>query len=300
MLTTTEPGSHRPKSRMARGSRMIPYQDQFGVPERYEADVPEGLRLIYGDIQQVLKVPVVNFIFRSTAFYETFLAIGWSQVRPNLLTVTMEQAAQALRYPLLTVETPYFDWSKWYDPNTIERIKKIIYTFNYVNTKLLLIASAWAESLGSRSILGGTPVTGWIQPGIFPNLPAIRMMQVEEAPPEIRNLLLDIARRHQTYDVASDFRALAYYPQFLGESWHHLKPYVGSDEYNRLTAQLKSQSIEWVHHLSFPVTINRALLTHYYSDQAIVGIMGTVSMFQNLLPGLIVDGEFLRRMIHTR
>jgi hypothetical protein len=109
--------------------------------------------------------------------------------------------------------------------------------------------------------------------------------------------LLDIAKVHQAYDVASDFRVLANYPDFLGESWNHLREYVGTDEYNMIAAKLKSYSIDMAHQMPFPVTVSRHTLTPYYSDSDLAGIMGIVSMFQNFLPGLIIDGEYLRRLI---
>lgn len=49
--------------------------------------------------------------------------------------------------------------------------------------------------------------------------------------------------------------------------------------------------------MNFPVTINRDVLENIYPFSDIVGIMGIVSMFQNFLPGLIIDGEYFRRLI---
>jgi hypothetical protein len=127
------------------------HKDDYGVPEIFEGEATGRLQLIYNDIKHVLKVPIVNFIFRTTALYEPFLFIGWNQVRPNMLTLNMERAAQNLRYPSLSVQIPQINWSKYYDLYTIDRIKRVIFTFNYVNTKLLLIASAWSESLSNRA-----------------------------------------------------------------------------------------------------------------------------------------------------
>lgn len=271
--------------------------DQYAMPEIFEKEATGRIRLIYGDIKHVLKVPVVNFIFRATALYESFLDIGWSQVRSNMLTANMEKAAQHLRYPALSVQTPKINWSMHDDTQTLETIRRIIFIFNYVNAKLLLIASAWSESLSNRSVSGGNAIEGYIQPGIMPHLPDINLVHIPDAPVEIGNLLLDIAKVHQSIDVASDFRALANYPEFLSSSWYYLRDYVGTDEYNLITANLKSRSIEMAHNMPYPVSVNRKMLTPYYSDSEIAGIMGIVSMFQNFLPKLIIDGEFFRRII---
>ncbi|GEL76876.1 halocarboxylic acid dehydrogenase DehI family protein [Tenuibacillus multivorans] len=271
--------------------------DHYGVPEIFESEAKGQTSLIYQDIKYVLKVPVVNFIFRTTALYEKFLTIAWNQVRPNMLTVNMEKAAQMLRYPSLSVNSPKIDWGKLYDYEDMIKIKRILFTFNYVNPKLLLIASAWLESLANRPIKGSNKKEGFIIPGVFPSLPQIELMRIPDAPPDVMNLLLDIAEKHQSFDVASDFRALAYYPKFLGVSWEYLKNYVGSDEYNMMSSRLKTQATQLSHQMPYPVTIDRKELEKYYSNNEIAGIYGIVSMFQNVLADLVIDGEYLRRMV---
>lgn len=271
--------------------------DNYGVPEIFETEANGQTSLIYQDIKNALKVPVVNFIFRTVAWYENFFAIAWNQVRPNMLTGNMERAAQMLRYPNLSVNLPNLDWSKTYDEQTINRIKNIIFTFNYVNPKLLLIASAWSESLANRPNKGVNKIEGFIQPGVIPSLPQIDLMHVKDAPTEIKDLLLDIAEKHHSLDVASDFRALAFYPEFLGTSWKFMREYVGTDKYNMISSELKSQAIQFAHQMPFPVTINRQQLEKFHTNTEIAGIYGIVSMFQSFLADLIIDGELLRRII---
>jgi hypothetical protein len=52
------------------------------------------------------------------------------------------------------------------------------------------------------------------------------------------------------------------------------------------------------HHMPLPVHLNRVELSTFYTNRDIAGIMGVVSMFQNFLPPLIVDGEFFRRILY--
>lgn len=270
---------------------------QYGVPQIFENEARGVTREIFNDVKFVLKVPIVNFIFRVLALYTDFLAIAWQQVRSNMLTVNMEEAAQVLRYPDISLAPPKIDWQRYYAKGAMEEINNIVFTFNYVNTKLLLIASAWAESLSSRPITGDLAVRGFINPGVIPTLPPIKLMRICDASPPVRHLLLDIAERHNAMDVASDFRALANYPGFLSLGWRHLRSYVGSAEYNILTGKLKAQAVKLVHRMPYPVTVNREQLHKYYSERDIAGIMGVVKMFQDFLPGLIVDGEFFRRIL---
>jgi|GEM_PF-5507664 len=180
----------------------------------------------------------------------------------------------------------------------IRQIQRIVFTFNYVNPKLLLIASAWAESLGNRPIEGGKSHSGFIIPGVIPGLPEIRLVDMNRITHELQSLLLDIVEKHRAFDAASDYRALANYPMFLAKSWEGLKPYVSSDDYLLFGADLKQRSIELVHdQMPFPVTLNTDYLYQFYNPGEMAGIMGVVSMFQNILPDLIIEGEFFRRMI---
>jgi hypothetical protein len=273
-------------------------RDDFGLPEIHEGEARGDLRLLYEDIKYVLKVPIVNFIFRTLACYDKFLFKAWGEVRRNMLTLNAEKAAQSIRQPRISVEIPKINLLKYYNKAEIEEIRKIVFVFRYVNTKLLIMASAWAESLGSRPVSGGAKVEGYIAPGIYKGLTQIKMVDITETALPLRKLLLDISEKHHAYDVASDFRALAYYPEFLRIGWSFLKPYVGTDEYNTMTSKIKSRAVELAHEMPFPVTVHREQLEKMYSQRDIAGIMGLVSMFQDFLAPLVIDLEFLRRIIY--
>lgn len=273
----------------------------YGIPEIYEEEAMDNLKNIYNDIQFILKVPIVNFIFRTLGFYEDFLGIAWNQVRLNMQTIEMEKAAERLRNPEISVDMPKINWNQFYDLRTIEEMKKVLFTFNYVNPKLLLIASAWMESLGNRPIQGSQKPSEFLKPGIIHGLPKIQLVDIKHTAPRVQALLKDIIDRHNAIDAASEYRALAHYPEFLSHSWSNLKSYVNSDEYTILKSKLKAKSIELVHdQMVYPVHLTTELLYHYNSPKEITSIISIVSMFQNLLPELIIEGEFLRRILYYR
>lgn len=269
----------------------------YGVPEIFESEETGVLSLVYADIKKVLKVPIVNFIFRTLALYDQFLTEAWKQVRPNMLTTNSDKMSAQLRYPKLPLQVPTIQWSSYYNRQTLEQIRQIIYVFNAVNPKLLIIVSAWSEALANRPNSGNAPVEGTTEPGIMTHQQKINLIHIPNAPLPVKQVLLDIAQKHHAYDVASDFRALAHYPQFLTVAWSYLKPYVGTDDYNMLTANLKSKAIQLSKHLPYRVDISRDQLESLYSDKEIAGIMGLVSMFQNFIPGLIVDLEYFRKIL---
>lgn len=80
--------------------------DGYGIPEIYEDEANYRLRFIYEDIKFVLKVPIVNFIFRTLAHYEEFLELAWYQIRPNMLTIKVANFANELRHPNISVDIP--------------------------------------------------------------------------------------------------------------------------------------------------------------------------------------------------
>jgi|GEM_PF-7123739 len=94
---------------------IVMFNAGYGVPEIFDKEAKGNLKAIYQDIQTVLKVPVVNFMFRSLALYESFLSEAWTQVRSNMLTMEMEKAADKLRYPDISVKTPGIEWANVYD-----------------------------------------------------------------------------------------------------------------------------------------------------------------------------------------
>ncbi|HEU5138707.1 MAG TPA: halocarboxylic acid dehydrogenase DehI family protein [Bacillales bacterium] len=273
--------------------------NEYGVPEVFASEAKGSLKAVYADIQNVLKVPIVHFIFRTLAGYEQFLTIGWKQIRPNMLTFEAKRSAEILRYPDLTVNVPSIDWSRYYEKRVLDRLRSTVFMFNYVNPKLLLIASAWAESLAVRPNKGQKKVKGTLNPGILSGLPSVDLVNILEAPPPIGELLLDITKKHRHYEPSSDYRAFAHYPQFLRLAWTHLRRFVGSAEYTLIRERLLWQSVQQTKSLPYPVTVDRAILEKYYSPAEIAGIMGIVSMFQNVLPDLIIDGEFFRRILIT-
>lgn len=199
----------------------------YGIPEVYPDHATGKLSLIYKDILQTLKVPVVNFIFRTLAWYDTFLEMAWNQMVLNLLT---EEKAQSLRTLKFNYQIPNIDWKEYYSIDEIQLLSRIVETFNYVNPKLLIIATAWKEALSNRIIKGTGELSQIIPPGISSQFPPIHLVDMNRIPMDLFDLLEDIIKTHHTFDAASDFRTLANFPTFLKISWSYLKPFVGTDE----------------------------------------------------------------------
>ncbi|WP_308302643.1 halocarboxylic acid dehydrogenase DehI family protein [Bacillus sp. UMB0728] len=274
-------------------------QRQFGIPEIFEESASGSLQLLYGDIKHVLKVPIVNFIFRALAHYEKFLYTGWQQVRPSMLTIHAERAAEGLREPGLSFVPERYNWERILGMERLKRVEKIVFTFNYVNPKLLLIALAWQESLGYRPIKGGALPSGLIEPGILPGLPSIRLIDFPEADRRQRDILWDIMTAKHSYDTASDYRALVLYPEFLQPVWYGMKEYVSSEEFSLRSRNIKEQARQLVHtSFPYPVAITPDELAAMYSQKDAAGIMAVIALFSDFLADLIIEGECIRRFLY--
>ncbi|WP_407268596.1 hypothetical protein [Radiobacillus sp. PE A8.2] len=140
---------------------------------------------------------------------------------------------------------------------------------------LLLISTAWQESLSYRSITGTGQSQGWITPGVIPDLPEIKMINIPDARPRIQQLLFDVMNKHQAYDAASDYRALAFYPEFLEQSWRHVRGYVGSSSYTLWHQNIKKREKYLVHSsMPYPVSISPSDFATIYPPKDIAALWG--------------------------
>ncbi len=100
-----------PRDRMAdvrRGMQLIPQ-----LPEIMPDEADERIQPIYEDIQRTLRVPFVNFIFRTLAMYPEFLEAAWEGINPSIRTRAFEAAADELRTRALLhclPDTSSVDW----------------------------------------------------------------------------------------------------------------------------------------------------------------------------------------------
>ena len=95
-----------------RGLRLIP---QLGEVMSDEAG--EEVRAVYEETRTHLRVPLVNFLFRSLANYPPYLSFAWNKITPHLLAYRSQQAAKALQsHPLIQPTSHYpIDWPSYGD-----------------------------------------------------------------------------------------------------------------------------------------------------------------------------------------
>ena len=114
------------------------------------AEVPEAqassrILEIYEDIKATLAVPTVNLIYRYMAIYPEYLEAAWRELRPNLRTVYVSQAADRIRaearLELLPLSKAALNvvgvgTSQWED------FRQTMQVYNDVNPKGIMVVTA--------------------------------------------------------------------------------------------------------------------------------------------------------------
>jgi hypothetical protein len=84
-----------------RGMELIPK-----LPEIMPDKADERISLVYQDIQQTLRVPFVNFIFRTLANYPDYFEPTWQRFAQIFKTKAFERVADELRTQALLENIP--------------------------------------------------------------------------------------------------------------------------------------------------------------------------------------------------
>ncbi len=219
------------------------------MPE--EAD--EGVREIYESVQTRLRVPFVNFIFRVLANYPDYLGFAWDRIEPHLLTTRFEQAANELRARALLEPIPDSSEADWRELGDLGTIRTFTDTIHYVLPKLLLIVSAFDEGLagqpGTRE--GALPDTA-IAPGVAAGTVGLSMVTEEETGEALKRLFREIRWRHGHPGVASYYRAIGRWPEFLEATWEKVQQLVNSPAYAQRKSELLKEARDMVLRVSLP------------------------------------------------
>lgn len=206
--------NHERTEDLERGMDLIPKLAEI-VPD--QAD--ERIRPIYEDIQRTLRVPFVNFIFRSLANYPDYFESAWGHLAPVLRTRAFETASDELRARALLEPVPDASGADWETLGDMDRIRPFSDSIHYVLPKLLLIATAFDEDVPGvkpeeryRSGIGGGNPAAKIPLGVAEGTKQVQMVDPKRATGQVKELFEDIRVRHDHPGVASYYRSLGQGP----------------------------------------------------------------------------------------
>ena len=166
-----------------------------------------------------LRVPVVNFLFRSLANYPRYLSVAWNKDEPRLLAPRFEEAADALRSRSLV--EPISDPTNWASLGDLSQIRAFTDTIHYVLPKLLLVSSAFDEGLlgGEKGAADGPEEAAGVRPGVAEGTTSVPPVGPDEASEATEEIFEEIRECHGHPDVASYYRGIARWPGFLAGAW---------------------------------------------------------------------------------
>jgi hypothetical protein len=267
------------------------------IPEIYEGEARGRLRKLYHQIEATLHVPFVNYLFRTLAYYPSFLQYALEVSRPNLLSLSFERAADDLRKNALP-EQLSLSLPSFVTRRDLRGATTILPVFHYDNAKLLLLTTAWIEALSERPVALHSKEDTYVPPGISPHFPRhIPMIRLERAPQPVKQLIKSIVDTHSAFGPASDYRSFACYPTFLAGAWQQIHPLVRTPLYQERKHRLLAHAQSLVHTLPYPLPLSPERLRHILSDREVTSCHGILNMFQQMLPGLILDIELITRMV---
>lgn len=201
------------------------------LPDIMPDQADEAIAPIYESIQQTLRVPIVNLIFRTLANYPEYLRSVWWDIQPLLSLQTFEEAADSLREKaLLEPSSPESDLLK--ETDSVEKLRSFNDSIHYVLPKLLLIATALSEGeFGDTHRNEDLSVFPSLLPGIAPEAAKVKMLNPEKADEKVKSIFDSVKSEHDHPLVSSYYRALGNWPEFLDQAWKRVKPSLQTEGY---------------------------------------------------------------------
>ena len=267
-------------------------------PQVDHGDATGELEKIYEDIQDTLRVAWVAFACRVLATFPAYLPLAWRAARPSFATRYAERAADELRAlallpgPAPPDPKPGLRGLGW-DDARIEEVRRTLDVLNYGNPKYLLLITAWSEAIQGRSCggdelpaAGAASIPGGLPEGVAP----LRLVDPDEASPEVQALLQRVTDSHYHHGPSSDYRALANWPDYLKLALDGtLEPVVRTEGYDALARALLVRARELVRGFPTPAGIGRDALADSCSPSEIAGLTGLLFMYQRFICDVTID-----------
>jgi hypothetical protein len=187
----------------------------------------------------------------------------------------------------------------------LDKIRSFTDSIHYVLPKLLLIATALDEEL-----VGNTPGKASVQVksgSVLEEIPLgaaegtikVQMVDPEQAEGRVKELFKAIKQRHDHPGVASYYRALGNWPDFLEAAWKHIEPHVDSGAYQEHKQVLIKQAKIAIEGLT-PMEATTATRQSAFEESR-DDIQSVLAVFRyRLIPDLLLDVTLIKAMLNGR
>jgi len=193
----------------------------FALPEVSEADAKGSLREVYADIRQVMRLPMVNLIYRHLATQQATLERVWNALRPHFASGAVDTAAAQLRSEVESVVkamgvAPRRSWSS--SASCEPAILEVVEAYLLGNSQNLLALSALLlarGALASEDISCNPRNSNLPYPQPQPLRPLPDFQDLDDVTRARIHRLNRLADEQEPAVVASLYRHLALWPQSL-------------------------------------------------------------------------------------
>lgn len=218
-----------------------------------EGQAPAHVAGLFLDVRRCLRTSWVPLLFRVVAAQDDLLKPVWRQLRPNLLTRSLEESADDLRAHLATIAidlgTPLIEpvlASEGLDSDAIDEVRLVADAFHYVNPKQLVCTAALVEAAAGRTV-GGAHVHPALREHLVPRQSPDDMPDVMPSPEEPDDRTSDMFRTvlramHLPPDT-TDLRLFGRWPRFLAAAWPQLAPVFEHPALERALSRIRSEAL---------------------------------------------------------
>jgi hypothetical protein len=268
------------------------------LPDIMPDQASEQMRPIFDDIQQTLRVPLVNLIFRTLANYPDYFEHMWEGLSPTFRTKAFEKAADSLRSKALLEQVPNASNVNWEKLGEIKSLRAFNDTIYYVLPKLLLITTVFYEASFGRIREGDDEHDkenrfSAMPLGVAEGTTKVQMVEPEKASDHVKGLFTSIKEKHGHPLVSSYYRGIANWPDFLEEAWNLIKPLVGSSAYENRKQALIKQALVEIRTLPIPTIENPKIKEEQGSKIRLI----LLAFQHKFIPEMLLDVALIKAML---
>ena len=216
------------------------------IPAVVESDATGDIKNIFDDIKNVTGVDVVNLVWRRLALTQNALPYLWDVLRPVYESGFISNQAEEFQNQLVIPKLPKFKdeilFASGIDNLGKMTINNILASYNRTNAANLIALQAALINLNGGENVALEPIQKKLARDIL--LPMPRLPAISDLNPNIISLVeeLNSFGEEDGTIIASMYRHLAYWPNYLALIKIALEPIASSGELKRAIEKSREQS----------------------------------------------------------
>ena len=216
------------------------------IPAVVENDATGDVKNIFDDIKNVTGVDVVNLVWRRLAITQNALPYLWNVLRPAYESGFISHQAEEFQNQLVIPKLPKFKdeilFASGIDNLGKMTINNILASYNRTNAANLIALQAALINLNGGENVALEPIQKKLESDIL--LPMPRLPAISDLNPNIISLVeeLNSFGEEDGTIIASMYRHLAYWPNYLALIKIALEPIASSGELKRAIEKSRKQS----------------------------------------------------------